>query len=91
MYSICVKGTIKCLLTITENKLVVSYNIQNRSNVIFPTKAIAIAIDLQKANATLDYALELLEQKVGKLIELYIQFPKTGPIYKVDVVESKLF
>ena len=91
MYSICVKGKVFRPLVVTENHLILHYHLENYSNVIFQKKEISIVLNLREANITLDNALDLVEKTIGKDMELYLQFPKIGPIYKVDIHESKLF
>ena len=91
MYSICVKGKVFRPLVVTENHLILHYHLENYSNVIFPKKEISIVLNLREANITLDNALDMVEKTIGKNMELYLQFPKTGPMYKVDIHESKLF
>ncbi len=91
MYSICVKGKVFRPVVVTENHVILKYKLENYSNVIFPEKEIPIFINLREANIAVDNALEIVEEKFGKEIELYLQFPTFGPIYKVDMLESKLF
>jgi hypothetical protein len=91
MYSICVKGKVFRPLVVTENHVILNYQLDNYSNVIFPKKEISIVLNLQEANITLDNALDLVEKTIGKDMELYLQFPKIGPMYRVDMQESKLF
>ena len=91
MYSICVKGKVFRPLVVTENHLILHYHLENYSNVIFPKKEISIVLNLREANITLDNALDLVEKTIGKDMELYLQFPKIGPMYRVDMQESKLF
>lgn len=91
MYSICVKGKVFRPLVVTENHLILHYKLGDYSNVIFPKKEIPIYINLREQNVSLDNALEMVEKKIGTEIELYLQFPTIGPIYKVDILASKLF
>ena len=91
MYSICVKGKVFRPLVVTENHLILHYHLENYSNVIFPKKEISIVLKLREANITLDNALDMVEKTIGKNMELHLQFPKIGPMYKVDIHESKLF
>ncbi len=91
MYSICVKGKVFRPLVVTENHLILHYHLENYSNVIFPKKEISIVLNLREANITLDNALDLVEKTIGKDMEFYLQFPKIGPMYRVDMQESKLF
>jgi hypothetical protein len=91
MYSICVKGKVFRPLVVTENHVILNYQIDNYSNVIFPKKEISIVLNLREANISLDNALDMVEKTIGKDMELYLQFPKIGPIYRVDMQESKLF
>ena len=78
-------------MVVTENHLILHYHLENYSNVIFPKKEISIVLNLREANITLDNALDMVEKTIGKNMELYLQFPKIGPMYKVDIHESKLF
>ena len=91
MYSICVKGKVFRPLVVTKNHLILHYHLENCSNVIFPKKEISIVLNLREADISLDNALDMVEKTIGKNMELYLQFPKIGPIYNVDIHESKLF
>jgi hypothetical protein len=91
MYSICVKGKVFRPLVVTESHVILNYQLDNYSNVIFPKKEISIVLNLREANITLDNALDMVEKTIGKDMELYLQFPKIGPMYRVDMQESKLF
>ena len=91
MYSICVKGKVFRPLVVTESHVILNYQLDNYSNVIFPKKEISIVLNLREADISLDNALDMVEKTIGKNMELYLQFPKIGPIYKVDIHESKLF
>lgn len=91
MYSICVKGKIFRPLVVTENHVILNYKLGNYSNVVFPKKEIPIFINLREQNISMDNALELVEKKIGQDIELYLQFPNMGQIYRVDMHASKLF
>ncbi len=91
MYSICVKGKVFLPVVVHENHVILKYKLENYSNVIFTEKEIPIFINLREANITVDHALEIVEKKFGKEIELYLKFPTFGPIYRVDMQESKLF
>ncbi len=91
MYSICVKGKVFRPLVVTESHVILNYQLDNYSNVIFPKKEISIVLNLREANITLDNALDMVEKTIGKNMELYLQFPKIGPMYRVDMQESKLF
>ena len=91
MYSICVKGKVFRPLVVTENHVILNYQLANYSNVIFPKKEISIVLNLREANISLDNALDLVEKTIGKDMELYLQFPKIGPIYRVDMQESNFF
>jgi len=91
MYSICVKGKVFKPLVVSENHLILHYQLANYSNVVFPKKEIPIVFNLREVNISIDNALDLLEQNIGKEMVLYLQFPKIGSIYRVDMKESKLF
>ncbi len=91
MFSICVKGKIFRALMIHENQLVVSFELANYSNVIFPKKTIELAINISEIDVVLVNALTILEERVGKRIEIFIKYPKLNKLYELDLMATNFF
>ena len=81
MYSICVKGKIIHTLTVTEGYVGISFELQNYSNVLFPTKHISVIFNLLQISNDLQHTLEFIERKMNKEIEINIQFPVINRLY----------
>ena len=91
MYSICVKGKITRALSITERQVIVSYKLENYSNVVFPKSEIPLIFDLYNHKIDLNEALKVIEDRIGKLDEIYIYIPKIGKAYQANLHVSGLF
>ncbi len=81
MYFIRIRGKVNHTLTITEKQIIVSIGLKNYSNIIFPKNHISVLFDTHKIASNLDQALEFIEQKMHKEIELNIRFPKMSLVY----------
>lgn len=91
MYSVCVKGKIIRALSITESQVIISYKLENYSNVVFPKVEIPLLFDLFNHQIDVNEALEVIEDRIGKLEEIYIYIPKIGRAYRANLHVSVLF
>lgn len=91
MYSICVKGKITRALSITERQIIINYQLDNYSNVVFPKSEIPLLFDLYKHQIDLNKALKVIEERIGNLDEIYIYIPKIGSSYEANIKATGWF
>ena len=91
MFSVCVKGKIFRALMIHENQVIVSFELANYSNVVFPKKIIELAINISERDVVLENALTILEEQLGNSIEIFVKYPKTNKVYELDLIATNFF
>lgn len=91
MHSLRVEGVIQRVTSYTQNKIIFDYELATNSNVVFSSKLLSVSYHFKHPEISLEKSIEMIEQIVGRNIEIYLCFPLLNKTYRLDEKHSNLF